>query len=241
MLQQDSYKQHISGQFNAELEAIKNHLLEMGGKVEEQISRAVESLLKRDSGEAVLVIAGDEEVNAMEVRIDEECSRILARRQPAASDLRLVIAIAKLTTDLERIGDEATKIARQAVKLSEEGRSPSSYIEARHIGSHVASMLRKALDAFARLDVDMAVDVVVQDAEVDSEYGTALPSLVTFIMEDPRTISPVLNEMWALRSLERIGDHASNIAEQVIYLVKGMDVRHIEPSQLQEQLKNSAK
>ena len=148
MLQQDSYKQHISGQFNAELEAIKNHLLEMGGKVEEQISRAVESLLKRDSGEAALVIAGDEEVNAMEVRIDEECSRILARRQPAASDLRLVIAIAKVTTDLERIGDEATKIARQAVKLSEEGRSPSSYIEARHIGSHVASMLRKALDAF---------------------------------------------------------------------------------------------
>ena len=241
MLQQDSYKQHISGQFNAELEAIKNHLLEMGGKVEEQISRAVESLLKRDSGEAALVIAGDEEVNAMEVRIDEECSRILARRQPAASDLRLVIAIAKVTTDLERIGDEATKIARQAVKLSEEGRSPSSYIEARHIGSHVASMLRKALDAFARLDVDMAVDVVVQDAEVDSEYGTALRSLVTFMMEDPRTISPVLNEMWALRSLERIGDHASNIAEQVIYLVKGMDVRHIEPSQLQEQLKNSAK
>ena len=240
MLQQDSYKQHISGQFNAELEAVKNHLLQMGGKVEEQISRAVESLLKRDSGEAVLVIAGDEEVNAMEVRIDEECSRILARRQPAASDLRLVIAIAKVTTDLERIGDEATKIARQAVKLSEEGGSPSSYIEARHIGSYVASMLRKALDAFARLDVDMAVDVVVQDAEVDSEYGTALRSLVTFMMEDPRTISPVLNEMWALRSLERIGDHASNIAEQVIYLVKGMDVRHIEPSQLQEQVKNSA-
>ena len=240
MLQQDSYKQHISGQFNAELEAVKNHLLEMGGKVEEQISRAVESLLKRDSGEAALVIAGDEEVNAMEVRIDGECSRILARRQPAASDLRLIIAIAKVTTDLERIGDEATKIARQAVKLSEVGGSPSSYVEARHIGSYVASMLRRALDAFARLDVDMAVDVVVQDAEVDSEYGTALRSLVTFMMEDPRTISPVLNEMWALRSLERIGDHASNIAEQVIYLVKGMDVRHIEPSQLQEQLKNSA-
>jgi phosphate transport system protein len=239
MLQQDSYKQHISGQFNAELEAVKNHLLEMGGKVEQQIARAVESLLKRDSGEAEQVIAGDQEVNDMEVRIDEECSRILARRQPAASDLRLVIAIAKVTTDLERIGDEATKIARQAVKLSEEGSSPSSYVEARHIGSHVAAMLRKALDAFARLDVDMAVEVVVQDAEVDSQYGTALRSLVTFMMEDPRTISPVLNEMWALRSLERIGDHASNIAEQVIYLVKGMDVRHIEPRLLLEQIENS--
>jgi len=238
VLHQDSYKQHISGQFNAELEAVKNHLLEMGGKVEQQIARAVESLLKRESGEAAQVIAGDQEVNDMEVRIDEECSRILARRQPAASDLRLVIAIAKVTTDLERIGDEATKIARQAIKLSEEGKSPSSFVEARHIGSHVTDMLRRALDAFARLDVDMAVEVVVHDAEVDSEYGTAMRSLVTFMMEDPRTIGPVLNEMWALRSLERIGDHASNIAEQVIYLVKGMDVRHIEPALLQAQMKS---
>ena len=142
MVQQDSYKQHISAQFNAELEAVKNNLLEMGGKVEQQINIAVEALLQRNSGDAELVIAGDQEVNDMEVSIDDECARILARRQPAASDLRLVIAVAKLTTDLERIGDEATKIARQAIKLSESGESPSNYTEIRHIAEHASGMLR---------------------------------------------------------------------------------------------------
>ena len=236
MIQQDSYKQHISAQFNAELEAVKNHLLEMGGKVEQQINIAVEALLKRDSGQAELVIAGDQEVNDMEVGIDDECARILARRQPAASDLRLVIAVAKLTTDLERFGDEATKIAKQAIKLSESGESPSNYTEIRHIAEHASAMLRKALDAFARLDVDTAVDVVMSDSTVDALYGSAMRSLVTFMMEDPRTISSVLNEMWALRSLERVGDHASNVAEQVIYLVRGLDVRHVEPEELAAQM-----
>jgi len=236
MIQQDSYKQHISAQFNAELEAVKNNLLEMGGKVEQQINVAVEALLKRDSGVAELVIAGDQEVNDMEVSIDDECARILARRQPAASDLRLVIAVAKLTTDLERIGDEATKIAKQAIKLSESGESPSNYTEIRHIAEHASAMLRKALDAFARLDVDTAVDVVMSDSTVDALYGSAMRSLVTFMMEDPRTISSVLNEMWALRSLERVGDHASNVAEQVIYLVRGLDVRHVEPEELAAQM-----
>ncbi len=236
MLHQDDYKQHISAQFNAELEAVKNHALEMGGRVEQQISLAVESLLKRDSGDAEQVIAGDGEVNEMEIAIDDECARILARRQPAASDLRLIIAVAKLTTDLERIGDEATKIARQALRICEDGESPSNYTEIRHIGVHVSKMLRQSLDAFARLDVDMAVEVVMSDRTVDSEYGTALRSLVTFMMEDPRTIGTVLNEMWALRALERVGDHASNIAEQVIYLVRGLDVRHIEPDDLIAQM-----
>jgi phosphate transport system protein len=236
MLQQDDYKQHISAQFNAELEAVKNNLLEMGGKVEQQITQAVEALLKRDSGEAELVIAGDKEVNDMEISIDDECARILARRQPAASDLRLVIAVAKLTTDLERIGDEATKIAKQALRLSEAGESPSNFTEIRQIGVSVSAMLRKSLDAFARLDVDMAVDVVISDKRVDSEYGSALRSLMTFMMEDPHTIGRVLNEMWALRSLERVGDHASNIAEQVIYLVRGLDVRHVKRDELIAQI-----
>ncbi|HCD56892.1 MAG TPA: phosphate transport system regulatory protein PhoU, partial [Halieaceae bacterium] len=143
MLHQDSYKQHISAQFNAELESVKNHLLEMGGLVEQQIGKAVESLLNRDSGLAEEVIAGDEQVNELEINIDEECSRILARRQPAASDLRLVLAISKVTTDLERIGDEASKIARQAVKATEEGSAnTSSFVEIRHIGNHVSDMLR---------------------------------------------------------------------------------------------------
>ena len=240
MTEQNNSTQHISAQFDAELEAVKNHLLEMGGKVEQQINRAVDALLNRDSGEAELIISGDQEVNDMEVSIDDECARILARRQPAASDLRLVIAVAKLTTDLERIGDEAAKIARQAIKLSEAGESPSNYTEIRTIAENASAMLRKALDAFARLDVDTAVDVVMSDNKVDALYGTAMRSLVTFMMEDPRAISPVLNEMWALRSLERVGDHASNVAEQVIYLVRGQDVRHVQPEQLLAQVEQES-
>lgn len=231
-MQRDTYRQHISGQFNAELDAVKKHLLEMGGRVEEQVSQAISALLRRDSGAAEAVIAADAEVNELEVSIDDECFRILARRQPAASDLRLVISIAKLTTDLERIGDEAAKIARLAITLSEMPPSPSSCAEVSHIGRNVCGMLRSALDAFARLDVDTAVDVVVDDASVDSQYHTAIRSLVTFMMQDPRNIGPVLNEMWALRALERIGDHASNISEQIVYLVRGRDVRHMKEREL---------
>ena len=226
MLKQEDYKQHISEQFNSELEDIKNRLLEMGGKVEQQLSAAVDALIDGDTGTAEAIINRDHEVNQMEMAIDDECATILARRQPAASDLRLVVTVIKVNTDIERIGDEAAKIARQAVKLAEEGMSPSNYVEVRHIGAHVASMLRNALDAFARLDVDMAVEVVKDDSNVDKEYGSAMRSLVTFMMEDPRAIGAILNEMWALRSLERIGDHASNIAEHVVYLVRGLDVRH---------------
>ena len=228
MLNKDSYKQHISEQFNEELEGVKSHMLEMGGIVEEQIAAAVSSLVATESGEAEVVIVRDNEVNAMEVAIEEECSRILARRQPAASDLRLVLAISKVITDLERIGDEAAKIARQGITLSEEGASPSGYVEMRHIGLHVTAMLRDALDAFARLDVGAAVKVAHEDKLVDQEYSNAMRSLLTYMMEDPRVIGSVLNEMWALRSLERIGDHAHNIAEHVIYLVRGLNVRHVE-------------
>ncbi|TGD75209.1 phosphate signaling complex protein PhoU [Mangrovimicrobium sediminis] len=226
MLKQDDYKQHISEKFNSELEEIKNHLLEMGGKVERQLMAAIDALMARDSAAAEEIINRDHEVNQMEMRIDDECSTILARRQPAASDLRLVLTVIKVNTDIERIGDEAAKIARQAVRLAEDNLSPTNYVEVRHIGNHVASMLRKALDAFARLDLEQAVDVVREDNDVDKEYGSALRSLVTFMMEDPRDIGPILNEMWALRSLERIGDHAANIAEHVVYLVRGRDVRH---------------
>ena len=226
MLKQEDYKQHISAKFNVELEGIKNRLLEMGGKVEEQLAAAVEALIERDSGAAEQIIDGDHDVNKMEMAIDDECSTILARRQPAASDLRLILTVIKVNTDVERIGDEAAKIARQALRLAEENASPTSFVEIRHIGKHVATMLRNALDAFARLDLEMAVEVVKEDSAVDKEYGSAMRSLVTFMMEDPRDIGAILNEMWALRSLERIGDHASNIAEHVVYLVRGLDVRH---------------
>ncbi|MBP6701231.1 MAG: phosphate signaling complex protein PhoU [Halioglobus sp.] len=234
MLKQEDYTHHISGQFNAELDALRNFMLEMGGKVEQQLASAIAALIAMDSGQAELIINRDHEVNQMEMSIDEQCATILARRQPAASDLRLIVAIIKVNTDLERIGDEAAKVALQAMRLSEAGHSPSSFLGIRHIGTCVAEMLRRALDAFARLDAEAAVDVVRSDRVVDQEYGNALRSLMTFMMEDPRAIGSIINEMWALRSLERIGDHASNIAEHVIYLVRGMDVRHGRLEELRE-------
>ena len=231
-MQGDQHKQHISGQFNAELDAMKNHLLEMGGLVERQLAIAVEALLARESGSAEGVIAADDEINDMEIQIDDECSRILARRQPAASDLRLVLAVAKSTTDLERIGDEASRIARQAIRLSEMTPSGGTSNGVRRIGSHVASMLRDALDSFARLDVRRAIEVVVDDGEVDAHYDEAVAELVELMRTNPDGIESALQEMWALRGLERVGDHATNIAEQVIYLGLGKDVRHREPAEL---------
>ena len=236
MLKQDDYKQHISEKFNAELEAIKNHLLEMGGKVEQQLAAALEAVVERDSGKAEAIVDRDNEVNKMEKKIDDECATILARRQPAASDLRLVVGVLKVNTDVEGIGDEAAKIARQAIRLCEENVSPTNYIEIRQIGAHVSTLLHKALDAFARLDLELAVQVVQEDADVDKAYGSAMRSLATFMMEDPRNIGSILSEMWALRSLERIGDHASNIAEHVVYLVRGLDVRHQSVDKMMDQV-----
>ena len=235
MLKQEGYGQHISGQFNTELESLRNQLLAMGGQVEQQLTTALDALLKLDSGVAESIVRNDAEINQMEMTIDDECATIIARRQPTASDLRLVITIIKVNRDLERIGDEAAKVARQAVQLSEGGMSPSSFVEIRHIGALVGVLLRQSLDAFARLDVTKAIEVVRGDAEVDKAYGSAMRSLVTFMVEDPRNIGAILNEMWALRSLERIGDHACNIAEHVVYLVKGLDVRHGRLSELGEE------
>jgi len=225
-IKQEDYRHHISARFNSELESLRNHMLEMGGKVEQQLTRALDSIMTLDSGVAEQIIGRDQEVNNMEMAIDDECATIIARRQPTASDLRLVIAIIKVNTDLERIGDESAKVAKQAVRMAEEGISRSSRIELRHIGSRVQRLLHQALDAFARMDVDQAIAVIKGDNDVDKEYGSAMRSLVTFIMEDPRETGAILNEMWALRSLERIGDHACNIAEHVVYLVRGLDVRH---------------
>jgi phosphate transport system protein len=235
MLKKEDYQQHISATFNSELESLRSHMMAMGGKVEQQLTTALDALMKMDSNEAELISRRDSEVNQMEMAIDDECATILARRQPTASDLRLVIAIIKVNRDLERIGDEAAKVARQAVKLSEEGMSQSHFIEIRHIGARVTVMLRQALDSFARLDVHQAVEVLKGDQEVDIEYDSGMRSLITFMVEDPRKIGAVLNEMWALRSLERIGDHACNIAEHVVYLVKGMDVRHGRLGELDEE------
>jgi len=217
----DNHTQHISQQFNTELEEIRSHLLAMGGLVEKQVNDAVTALIEADSGLAQQVREVDEQINQMERNIDEECVRILARRQPAASDLRLIISISKSVIDLERIGDESTKIARRAIQLCEEGESPRGYVEVRHIGDQVRKMVREALDAFARFDADLALSVAQYDKTVDREYKTALRELVTYMMEDPRNITPCTHLLFMAKNLERIGDHATNIAENVWFLVKG--------------------
>ncbi len=229
-----SHTHHISQQYNIELDAIRTHLSEMGGMAQRQVNDAIQALIDADLEKAEQVVRADKSVNSMEMSIDEECVRILARRQPAASDLRLVIAVTKAITDLERIGDEASKIARQAIALQKDGAAPRGYVEVRHIGNYVSRMLQDALDAFARLDLEVALTVVETDRTVDMEYGTAMRELVTFMMEDPRSISRVLNIMWSLRALERIGDHARNLAQYVIYLVNGQDVRHSDLATIEE-------
>ena len=231
------FGQHSSSQFNEALESIRNHLMEMGGLVEKQVVDALEALLHADSALAEKVLTTEDRVDDLEIQINEECARVLALRQPAASDLRLIIAVSKAVSDLERIGDESAKIAAMALQLAEDGESPRGYVEVRHIGNHVRNMLRDALDAFARFDADKAVEVAAEDSEVDLEYRSAMRALVTFMMEDPRAISRVLNIIWSLRALERIGDHARNIGEQVIFLVKGTDVRHISIDEMEKEVR----
>ncbi|SHM23075.1 phosphate signaling complex protein PhoU [Vreelandella subglaciescola] len=230
----DVHSQHISRQFNQELEALKTHLMTMGGLVEKQLKEAIIALAEGDSKLAAYVRDNDEAVNALQLQLDNECTRILARRQPAASDLRLVLAVIRATSDLERIGDEASKIARNAITLSESNEAVRGLIEVRHISDHVRHMLRDALTAFARFDTQLAVSVVREDELVDNEYSSAMRSLVTFMVEDPRSLSSVLNVMWILRALERVGDHADNLAEHVVYLVKGMDIRHSDADTLEQ-------
>jgi len=229
--------QHISHKFDEEMETLRNQVLKMGGLVEQQIVGAVEAIQSMDVSDAEEIILKDHKVNALEVSIDEHCTRILAKRQPAASDLRMVVAVIKTITDLERIGDEAEKIAKMAIHLSEkDGRFSSRYAGIKHLGDHVRTMVHDVLDAYARLDVDAALKVVRDDEEADKEYQDLIRMLMTYMMEDPRQISEVLDVIWAARALERIGDHAKNIGEYVIYLVKGKDIRHVDIEQLDKEI-----
>ena len=227
---------HISQQYNTELEDIRSKVLQMGGLVEQQIEQALIALNKGDIALGEAVIMDDTKVNKLEVTIDEECNQIIARRQPAASDLRLVVAVIKTITDLERIGDEAEKIARMAVQLAGEERPKNNYAEIQVLGQHVRQMVHDALDAFARVDVEAGLRTAREDRKVDQKYEGAIRQLITYMMEDPRTISRVLNVIWAARALERIGDHASNICEYIIYFVKGRDVRHTSLEQIEKEI-----
>ena len=221
--------EHISKQFDADLEAVRTRVLHMGGVVEEQIVKAIEGLGSGDMALIDQVIANDHRVNGLEVELDEACSHIIAKRQPAASDLRLIIAIIKTITDLERIGDEAEKIARMA-KLTHSGeRQHMPKLELKHVSDLALAMLRKSLDAFARLDSVAATEVVRQDELVDDEFRSILRQLITFMMEDPRTITRSLEILFVAKALERIGDDSKNMAEYVVYMVEGRDVRHIRP------------
>lgn len=230
--------QHISNQFNVDLEKLRTEFLEMGGLVEDQLADAIRAIETADGELAEKVLETEKEVDRREIKLDAECTMILARRQPAASDLRLVMMVTKATRDLERMGDEASKIAKMALLLVDEGESPRGYVELRHLASQVAKLVNISLDAFARFDVYAAIKVVREDKDIDIEYQSSLRELITYMMEDPRAIKRVMNIMWALRALERIGDHARNIAEHVIYLVHGMDVRHISPSEIERQLES---
>ncbi|NOU01594.1 MAG: phosphate signaling complex protein PhoU [Gallionella sp.] len=229
---------HISRQFDADLEAIRASVLQMGGLVESQIKSAVESLVSGDIALMTEVIENDRRVNTLEVKIDEACSQVIARRQPAAGDLRLVMAVIKTITDLERIGDEAEKIARMAKLLSQKssGLVLPRYHEIKHAAEIALDMLRKSLDAFARLDIVMAAQVVRQDDQVDEEFRAIMRYLITFMMEDPRTISTSLEILFVAKAIERIGDHAKNISEYVIYMVKGRDVRHITADEIDREV-----
>jgi phosphate transport system protein len=217
---------HISKRFNQELEDLCNRVLRMGGMVEQQLSNALNAVANGDEGLAREVIEQDYQLNAMEVEIDEGCVLILVRRQPAASDLRLVFAMLKTITDLERIGDEAKKIAKLALKLAETKWADRRYAEISNLGWYASDMLHQVLDALARLDPEVAFEICKKEQVVDREYEAIMRQIITYMMEDPRTISRSLEAAWAARALERIGDHARNIAENVIFLVKGKDVRH---------------
>lgn len=221
--------QHISRQFNTDLEHLKTQTLAMGGMVEQQLQDAMRALENGDSELALAVLETEKEIDAMEREIDEACTAVIARRQPAATDLRMILAVSRSIRDLERIGDEAQRIAKMAIGLSEEGGSPRGYVEARHIANGVRDALRGCLDAFTRFDAQAARENMAKDKQIDLDYRSAVRELVTYMMEDPRSISRVMNVLWTLRALERIGDHAKNICEHIIFLVEGKDIRHTHP------------
>ena len=221
---------HLSTQFDSELSAISNRVLEMGGIVESQVTQSLVALTQFSGETASVVLLEEDRVNQMEIEIDRDLSAIIARRQPTARDLRLLIAVSKSIANLERVGDEAARIARTVQRLISSGVSSRLRLPVGDLqfGADLAvAQLRKALDAFARLDTAKALEVLKQDDQIDQEFDGLLRKLITYMMEDPRTISASIDLVFVAKAIERVGDHAKNLAEAIIYVVKGTDVRHI--------------
>jgi len=230
---------HISQEYENQLEDIRSKVLTMGGLVEQHLAKAIDALSMGKAQIADEVAGSDFKVNALELSIDEECTEIIARRQPAASDLRLVLAVIKTIRDLERIGDEAAKISRMTSRLIETESPKSYYINVVAMGIHVKRVLHDTLDSFARMDAAAALKLAREDEAVDRENDAIMRQLITYMMEDPRSISAVLDVVWVVRALERIGDHINNICEIIIYLVKGKDIRHTSLDQLAREMQAS--
>ncbi|MHB0887162.1 phosphate signaling complex protein PhoU [Acidithiobacillus sp.] len=223
------FDQHISQRFDEELHDIRSMVLAMGGLVEEQVANAIKALQSGDGELASETISRDHEVNGYEVRIEEECIGIIARRQPAASDLRLVMTIIKTVADLERMGDKAVKIANMTLAIGHaaQGSNQALLRDIDGMGKYALDMLRRAMDALARVDADAAIEVAKGDEMLNQEYRSAMRRLITYMMEDPRTITSAIDALFVAKAIERIGDHARNICEYVIYLAKGKSVRHL--------------
>lgn len=229
---------HISERFNSELEDIRNKVLIMGGLVERQIEQAIEAYTTGNMELAEQVIKQDNDVDALEVAIDMECTQILALRQPTAFDLRLLITVIKIIHEIERVGDKAERIAEMAIKLS--GIENKNYhYELEHMGILVKGMMHDALDSFARMTVDEVPGITARDINVDREYDSIMRQLITRMMEDPRNITRTLDVLWTVRALERIGDHACYICEHLVYMIQGEDVRHLSQEELEKRVKVS--
>lgn len=229
---------HISEQFNKELEDIRNKVLMMGGLVEQQIELAIEAFTTNNEELAELVIKQDNQVDELEMAIDLECTQILALRQPAAFDLRLLLTVIKIINELEIIGDLAERVAKMAIQLSDTDNKKDQYHELQHMTDLVKDMLHGALDAFARMCIDDITEITGRDENVDREYDSIIRQLITHMMEDPRNITRTLNVLWTVRAVERIGDHACYICEHLIFMIKGEAVRHLSQSELEEKLHN---
>lgn len=219
---------HLSSQFDEELSSLRTHVLQMGGLVETQISSAIHAYSSGEIASVKSIVDADHKVNELEKAIDDDCAHVIARRQPTASDLRLILSISKIVTDLERAGDEAKKIAKGVRRIYENGHVPSQFgIGVRHLAEAAIVMVRQSLDAFARLDNELAQSVIRADTQVDTEFKSIIRQLITHMMEDPRTITTSIDIITIARAIERIGDHAKNISEQVIFVVEGRDIRHM--------------